>query len=176
LGLAFAAVVLLGWGLVGHLTVPRPLSANLFDALPRDDGWLLFARLLALVTALSSLPSVAAPARDTIADAFTVVFGKNKVKKERKQGKAWRLGWKRRVSGAIVWIAVFAPTLSLATPDRLADIAEVVGFTGGAILGFAIPGKRALSYKFPRSVSDDDSSYFLFRPLPYPTAARNFHL
>jgi amino acid permease len=141
LGLAFAAVILFGWGLMGHLAIPRPLSGNLFDSLPRDDGWLLFARLLVLVTAVSSLPSVAAPARDTMADAFRVVFGKKKDKR-RKRGKAWRLGWKRRVSGAIVWMAILAATLALVSPDRLADIAEVVGFTGGAILGFVIPGEE----------------------------------
>jgi amino acid permease len=156
LGLAPAAIIIFGWALVGHLAVPRPLSGNLFDSLPRGDNWLVFARLLVLVAAVSSLPSVVAPARDMLADGLRSVFGRKKKKNDKGKGtttrprgqrKAWRLGWKRRVSGAVMWLGVLAAALPLSPSGRgrLRDVVEVVGFTGGSVLGFVIPGtlKRA---------------------------------
>lgn len=69
-GLLGASLVLLAWALVGYLAVPLPEGygqpGNILSALPVNDGWLSFARLILVIALLSGLPSSIRPARKTV--------------------------------------------------------------------------------------------------------------
>lgn len=169
LGVGAAALIQLGWGLVGYLGVRYSdafggLEADIFASrgLPRRDGWLAVARMCALVATLGGLESALEGAYARVRKLIdTVVVPSSSDARSRGyarmmnaqdslviENKSW-LDWRSATSRAAVWIAVAAiasrASMQGVTGEGMASVAEIAGTVGSCLFGYVTPGAQYLA-------------------------------
>ncbi|GAA94386.1 hypothetical protein E5Q_01037 [Mixia osmundae IAM 14324] len=160
IGIGVATAVHMGWGLVGYLGIPRGGSkGDIFSLLPRRDGWIIFARVLILLTLMLNLPSIIAPARDALVRLTRMPFaphghtGQHHLVPEEdastheasegRRRQATPKTWDVRLAIAAVWLSAATASAALreAAPGEaaLGNAAEIIGWAGTTTLSYILP-------------------------------------
>lgn len=170
-GMLGAAVVCLGWGLVGYLAIPYPHRGpiNIFNALPDHDRWFAFARLLVLTTMLCGLGSIVRPASSATkrlmewplrvyrqqedvyeqrirdaesSDDSDSDAGQSMPAVRNKRQHKHKIRALKRTSVLTAWVIATVLAMLFGGNSRtLASMVEVIGCIGSSVQAFIVPGE-----------------------------------